>query len=300
MKKKISTLIALALLTTSAMAQQEVTRETFLQPNEVIIENSSDSLSITIHGRQGEPNFHYNHTVVLAQNEVVVTRERRTDIIEFNIPFGTKKKKEKKSRNNYNYPRIEGTMRGFGVGFVDALETPAGMSVDMGASYELMAPSIFEWAWYPGRSSFNLSIGIGLNWKNYRMTDRNRFIPEGDDILIGPYPEGAAIEFSRLKVFSWMVPMLMSYEFNDWVELRLGPVVNINTKATLKTRYSLNGDGKKETHDLQHYNRLTVDLMGAVCIKRLAYYVKYSPCEVLDIDYAPSFKGISSGLILGF
>ena len=300
MKKKISTLIALALLTTSAMAQQEVTRETFLQPNEVIIENSSDSLSITIHGRQGEPNFHYNHTVVLAQNEVVVTRERRTDIIEFNIPFGTKKKKEKKSRNNYNYPRIEGTMRGFGVGFVDALETPAGMSVDMGASYELMAPSIFEWAWYPGRSSFNLSIGIGLNWKNYRMTDRNRFIPSGNDILIGPYPEGAAIEFSRLKVFSWMVPMLMSYEFNDWVELRLGPVVNINTHASLKTRYSLNGDGKKETHDLQHYNRLTVDLMGAVCIKGLAYYVKYSPCEVLDIDYGPNFKGISTGLILGF
>ena len=300
MKKKISTLIALALLTTSAMAQQEVTRETFLQPNEVIIENSSDSLSITIHGRQGEPNFHYNHTVVLAQNEVVVRRERRTDIIEFNIPFGTKKKKEKKSRNNYNYPRIEGTMRGFGVGFVDALETPAGMSVDMGASYELMAPSIFEWAWYPGRSSFNLSIGIGLNWKNYRMTDRNRFIPSGNDILIGPYPEGAAIEFSRLKVFSWMVPMLMSYEFNDWVELRLGPVVNINTHASLKTRYSLNGDGKKETHDLQHYNRLTVDLMGAVCIKGLAYYVKYSPCEVLDIDYGPNFKGISTGLILGF
>ena len=175
-----------------------------------------------------------------------------------------------------------------------------GMSVDMGASYELMVPSIIEWAWYPGPSSFNLSIGIGLNWKNYRMTDRNRFIPTGNDIVIGPYPEGAAIEFSRLKVFSWMVPMMMSYEFNDWLELCLGPVVNINTKATLKTRYSLEGKGKKETHNLQHYNRLTVDLMGAISINNLAYYVKYSPCEVLDIDYGPNFKGISTGLILGF
>jgi hypothetical protein len=191
-------------------------------------------------------------------------------------------------------------MRGFGVGFVDALDTPEGMSVDMGASYELMVPSIIEWAWYPGPSSFNLSIGVGLNWKNYRMTDRNRFIPTGNDIVIGPYPEGAAIEFSRLKVFSWMVPMLMSYEFNDWLELRLGPVVNINTKATLKTRYSLEGKGKKETHNLQHYNRLTVDLMGVISINNLDYYVKYSPCEVLDIDYGPNFKGISTGLILGF
>jgi hypothetical protein len=253
-------------------------------------------MSVTIHGRQGEPNFHYNQTVVLAQDEVTVTRESRTDIIEFNIPFSKKKKKEHPYRRSF----CEVNMRGFGVGFVDALDTPEGMSVDMGASYELMVPSIIEWAWYPGPSSFNLSIGVGLNWKNYRMTDRNRFIPTGNDIVIGPYPEGAAIEFSRLKVFSWMVPMMMSYEFNDWLELRLGPVVNINTKATLKTRYSLEGKGKKETHNLQHYNRLTVDLMGAISINGLAYYVKYSPCEVLDIDYGPNFKGISTGLILGF
>ena len=296
MKKKICTLIALALLTSNAFAQQETTREVFLEPHEVIIESSNDSMSVTIHGRQGEPNFHHNQTVVLAQDEVTVTRESRTDIIEFNIPFSKKKKKEHPYRHSF----CEVNMRGFGVGFVDALDTPEGMSVDMGASYELMVPSIIEWAWYPGPSSFNFSIGVGLNWKNYRMTDRNRFIPTGNDIVIGPYPEGAAIEFSRLKVFSWMVPMMMSYEFNDWLELRLGPVVNINTKATLKTRYSLEGKGKKETHDLQHYNRLTVDLMGAISINNLAYYVKYSPCEVLDIDYGPNFKGISTGLILGF
>ena len=296
MSKKIYTLIVLALLTSNAFAQQETTREVFLEPHEVIIESSNDSMSVTIHGRQGEPNFHYNQTVVLAQDEVTVTRESRTDIIEFNIPFSKKKKKEHPNRDSF----CEVNMRGFGVGFVDALDTPEGRSVDMGASYELMVPSIIEWAWYPGPSSFNLSIGVGLNWKNYRMTDRNRFIPTGNDIVIGPYPEGAAIEFSRLKVFSWMVPMMMSYEFNDWLGLRLGPVVNINTKATLKTRYSLEGKGKKETHNLQHYNRLTVDLMGAISINGLAYYVKYSPCEVLDIDYGPNFKGISTGLILGF
>ena len=295
MKKKICTLIAFVLLTTAAFAQHETTRETFLEPKEVIIESSNDSMSVTIHGRQGDPNFHYSQTVVLAQDEVTVTRESRTDIIEFNIPFSKKKKKE----HPYDRPFCNVKMRGFGVGFVDALDTPEGMSVDMGASYELMVPSIIEWAWYPGPSSFNLSIGVGLNWKNYRMTDRNRFIPTGNDIVIGPYPEGAAIEFSRLKVFSWMVPMMMSYEFNDWLELRLGPVVNINTKATLKTRYSLEGKGKKETHNLQHYNRLTVDLMGVISINNLAYYVKYSPCEVLDIDYGPNFKGISTGLILG-
>ena len=296
MSKKIYTLIVLALLTSNAFAQQETTREVFLEPHEVIIESSNDSMSVTIHGRQGEPNFHYNQTVVLAQDEVTVTRESRTDIIEFNIPFSKKKKKEHPNRDSF----CEVNMRGFGVGFVDALDTPEGMSVDMGASYELMVPSIIEWAWYPGPSSFNLSIGVGLNWKNYRMTDRNRFIPTGNDIVIGPYPEGAAIEFSRLKVFSWMVPMMMSYEFNDWLGLRLGPVVNINTKATLKTRYSLEGKGKKETHNLQHYNRLTVDLMGVISINNLDYYVKYSPCEVLDIDYGPNFKGISTGLILGF
>ena len=300
MNKKTITLVTLTVLATSAFAQQETIQETFLQPQKVVIESNSDSMSIIIEGRKNEPDFEYSRTIYLAQDEVVVTRERRTAAIEFNIPFMNKPTPMDKSNRDNRRPHSEATMRGFGVGFVDALDTPEGMSVDMGASYELMVPSIFEWAWYPGPSSFNLSIGVGLNWKNYRMTDRNRFIPTGNDIVIGPYPEGAAIEFSRLKVFSWMVPMMMSYEFNDWLELRLGPVVNINTKATLKTRYSLEGKGKKETHNLQHYNRLTVDLMGAISINNLAYYVKYSPCEVLDIDYGPYFKGISTGLILGF
>ena len=300
MNKKTITLVTLTVLATSAFAQQETIQETFLQPQKVVIESNSDSMSITIEGRKNEPDFEYSRTIYLAQDEVVVTRERRTAAIEFNIPFMNKSMPKDKSNRDNRRPHSKATMRGFGVGFVDALDTPEGMNVDMGASYELMAPSIFEWAWYPGRSSFNVSIGVGLNWKNYRMTDRNRFIPEGNDIVIGPYPEGAAIEFSRLKVFSWMVPMLMSYEFNDWLELRLGPVVNINTHASLKTRYSLEGKGHKDTHNLQHYNRLTVDLMGAVCIKGLGFYVKYSPCEVLDIDYGPNFKGISTGLILGF
>lgn len=294
--KKIYTLVAFAWMTTSAIAQQEATTKTFLQPEKVTIENAGDSMSIVIKGRQGEPDFEYSRTIHMVQDEVEMTREHRTTSTEFFIPFGNDKKKERNTKR----PHSNVTMRGFGVGFVDALNTPEGMNVDMGASYELMAPSIFEWAWYPGRSSFNVSIGIGLNWKNFRMTDRNRFIPEGNDVVIAPYPEGAAIEFSRLKVFSWMVPLLASYEFNDWLELRLGPVVNINTHASLKTRYSLEGKGKKETHNLQHYNRLTVDLMGAVCIKGLGFYVKYSPCDVLDVDYAPGFKGISSGLILGF
>lgn len=300
MIKKTITLVTLTMLVTAAFAQQEAIQETFLQPQKVVIESNSDSMNITIEGRKNEPDFEYSRTIYLAQDEVVVTRERRTAAIEFNIPFMNKSMPKDKSNRDNRRPHSKATMRGFGVGFVDALEAPKGMNVDMGASYELMAPSIFEWAWYPGHSSFNLSIGVGLNWKNYRMTDRNRFIPEGNDVIIGAYPEGAAIEFSRLKVFSWMVPMLMNYELNDWLELRLGPVVNINTHASLKTRYSLEGKGKKETHNLQHYNRLTVDLMGAVCIKGLGFYVKYSPCDVLDVDYAPSFKGISSGLILGF
>ena len=138
MNKKNCTLIALALLATSAFAQQDVTRKTFLQPTEVIIESSNDSMNITVKGRQGEPNFHYSQNVVLQSGEVTVTREHRADI-EFTIPF-SKKKKEKR------YAHSEVRMRGFGVGFVDALDTPEGMSVDMGASYELSLPSLIEWA----------------------------------------------------------------------------------------------------------------------------------------------------------
>ena len=94
---------------------------------------------------------------------------------------------------------------GLGFGFLNALNAPSQMDVDMSASKE-----IFFNLFYYGRKYNNrhrLGIGLGFNWKNYRMTVYNRFEKDGLNIIISPYPTGADINFSRLRVFSVAFPL---------------------------------------------------------------------------------------------
>ena len=107
MNKKTITLVTLTVLATSAFAQQETIQETFLQPQKVVIESNSDSMSIIIEGRKNEPDFEYSRTIYLAQDEVVVTRERRTAAIEFNIPFMNKPTPMDKSNRDNRRPHSE-------------------------------------------------------------------------------------------------------------------------------------------------------------------------------------------------
>ena len=143
-----------------------------------------------------------------------------------------------------------------------------------------------------------LSMGFGLNWKNWRMTSRNRFIKDNGNIVIGDYPENADIQFSRIKVFSLTVPLTYTQHIYDKIYLSVGPIININTHASIKTRYKEDGVKVKETDSNIHQSPITVDLMANLRFKSIGLYFKYSPNNVLDTDYAPKFKSISTGLTL--
>lgn len=74
------------------------------------------------------------------------------------------------------------------------------------------------------------------------MTGKQRFIKEGSNLVLGSYPEGADIQFSRIKIFSWSVPMMISHKFKNGLGFDLGAIINFNTHASLKTRYKLDGN----------------------------------------------------------
>lgn len=78
----------------------------------------------------------------------------------------------------------------------------------------------------------------------------------------------------------------------------LGAIVNFNTHASLKTRYKLDGNEYKLTDSNIHQTPVTVDLQAAVGYKTVGFYVKYSPCKVLDSTYGPEFSALSVGIVL--
>ena len=199
----------------------------------------------------------------------------------------------------------------FHFGLVNAFGAPQGMDIDMGSSWEIgFSPVCYRW--YNRKQSAYLSVGIELNWKNFRMTGRNRFVKdESDQLIIAPYPEEAAhVDFSRIKVFSLGIPVIASTDIAGDVAVDFGVILNLNTYASVKTRYRaanetlLPGTTVMQkvltTENRLHEQRITPDFLLRLRWRGIGIYAKYSPCKVLNTTWGPSFTPFSTGISFGF
>ena len=97
--------------------------------------------------------------------------------------------------------------------------------------------------------------------------------------------------------------LMLRQDINRHVSIMAGPVVNVNTHASIKTRYALGCDrekkGFKETCSNIHQKPVTVDFKAELMISPISFYFKYSPVNTLDTDYGPEFKSMSAGILIG-
>ncbi|MBQ8874783.1 MAG: hypothetical protein IJY60_05700, partial [Bacteroides sp.] len=265
MKKLL--ILALSLLIGGLGCYANTLQDTIIvvkNPNQVTIEKTRNSMSVKVEGSADNPDYYYLQKMEVDSTAAVITEEKNADW-DFTIPFIGKKKENRKSRMNL-------CVGGFGFGMVNAIDAPDDMNVDMGASYELMWDNMLKLNYYVVPNTTSISMGFGMTWRNYRMTGRTRFIQKGDNLLLGSYPEGAEIKFSRLKVFSLTVPFMINQSLGRNVVLSVGPVINFNTHASLKTRYALNGEKVKEKSNDIHHSKMTIDLMAKLRFKSIGVY----------------------------
>ncbi len=297
MKKKFFITLAMQamMLTGYAMGgERPLESDTVITINNaelVTIEESDSVLGIEVRGGNGSSEFYYSHRKELGAVATVVAKERSGGW-DFKIPFQGARDSHRSS-SKYSI-----CISGPSIGWVTALNAPDGMDVDMGASYEIMWENMLNFRYSLAGGAMQFSVGLGLNWKNFRMTGRTCFVKEDNSLLLGAYPEGADIQFSRIKVFSLMVPFMYHQRIYKNISFSAGPVLNFNTHASLKTRYKLDGKKFKETNNHIHHNRVTVDLMARLSFRAVGFYVKYSPCEVLNTDFGPKFTALSAGVTL--
>lgn len=285
--------MSLGLLTGALACNADTVQDTIIvvkNPDKVTIEKTDSRMSIKIEGSEDNPSYFYSEMMEVDSTAVAITKEKSRDW-DFTIPFINKNAEKRKHR-------VELCVGSFGFGVVNALNAPDGMDVDMGASYELMGDNILKVDYYVAPYTTSVSLGFGMTWRNYRMTGRTRFIQENDFLVLGDYPEGAEIKFSRLKVFSLTVPLMANQLLGRKVVLSVGPVINFNTHASLKTRYVLNGEKIKEKSNNIHQNRMTIDLMAKLRFRSLGIYVKYSPSDMLNTEFVPKFRSFSTGITL--
>lgn len=284
--------LALSLLIGGLGSYANTVQDTIIvvnQAKKVTIEKKHNSMAVKVEGSAENPDYFYSQRMEVDSTAAVIIEEKNADW-DFNIPFINKNSKTKKYRGNL-------CVGGFGFGVVNAIESSEGMDMDMGASYEFSLDHLLRFN-YNVLPATSVSMGFGMTWRNYRMTGRTRFIKEGDKLVLGAYPEGSDIKFSRLKVFSLTVPFMINQSLGRKVVFSVGPVVNFNTHASLKTRYTLNGEKVKEKNNNIHQNRMTVDLMAKLRFNSLGVYAKYSPSDMLNTDFGPKFRSFSTGITL--
>lgn len=259
------------------------------RPDRVTLTETSKSVNVEIRGKEGDKSFRFNYSKSLGE-DAMETMVQRADSWDFSLPII----KGKKKKGSTHYVGVGG----IGFGFVSALGAPRDVDVDMAASYEIFATLLSLNRRFVGKHEF--SVGIGLDWKNYRMTGNRRFLKEGGHIRVDNYPEGADVDFSRLKIFSLTFPFQYTYSFAKNWNVSAAAILNLNTYGSLKTRYTVEGKDAKDFQKKIHQKPTSVDFMGSISWHGFGLYVKYAPFNVLQTDLGPSFSGISTGFVVGF
>jgi hypothetical protein len=146
----------------------------------------------------------------------------------------------------------------------------------------------------------HIGLTFGLDWRNYKMIGNSRWMKDGDKTFITGYPDGADIDYSRLRTLSLTLSFMYGYNFNRYVNMKIGPVVSFNTRGRIKTRFALEGELVKEKLKDINITPVTVDFKAELNFRFVGLYFKYSPCNVLNSDFGPGFKPMSAGLLFGF
>lgn len=208
--------------------------------------------------------------------------------------FGIKIKKA----GNTEWDLISG---GLGLGWVAPISADPAMNTSMWKSNELTWGIILGVRMRHGRHS--LSSGLGIDWRNY-VTKGDKYFHKDDEgkITLIPYEPLSRKHRSRIKTFSLQIPLLYGLSFGRGrnCQFLLGPVLNFNTSASIKTQYTIgNNDYSIKTKHIGQ-RPVTLDVMAEFKYEAVGVYVRYAPMEVLKTETGLSFKSISTGIMVGF
>ena len=296
--KKITLVAAMLLMSVfSTHAQSQAENDSIkviINPDTVKITNSNSYVAIEVKKKDGD----YILKKEISDNITVITEKSKE--WNFDIPFIGKNHTNDTNSGIGNQKLHFHMLRymEYGMGLVTATNQAEGMDVKMAnCGWEFTFNNLFGVYFRPAKRTL-LQMNFGLNWRNYRMKNENRFLKDANKVIIAPYPEGADIEFSRVKIFSMTTEMMLQQNLTKNIMVAIGPVINFNTHGSIKTRYKLNGEGQKETSSNIKQNAVTIDYKAEVGISPISFYFKYSPSNILNTDFGPQFHSMSAGLIL--
>lgn len=257
-------------------------------PDRVIVREDSHQFTVeaVTNSADGEEQI---ETFVLEypKNSVVKSSQR------FVLPFG------ERHNNGLVISALGGLHFGFdGVAGHDRIATEMGKSFEIGISNVLAV----RYAFNPNN---DFGVGVGVNWRNYRMTGTQTCMTVNDGYLVQvPYDQDIEGKYSRIKVFSVGFPITYSHQFpfraigKANFSVRVGVILNWNSHASLATRW-IDEQGRRATYTTDHigHRKFTVDgYIECGIAPATSIYFKCSPQTLFDKGRGPQFHTFSTGI----
>lgn len=281
-------LLLLAALTSSVMAASAEESTIIMNPKRVVITESAAGMDTEIIGYK-------NDTIIFKQqyspNATIVSHISKGGL----SLLGDKRKK----RSGISW---DATSEGFGIGFCSAPGAPGGSNVEQGKSFEVSWLNIIA-AKATNRHGNSFTMGVGIDWRNWRTTLDSRFTVTDGIVGTGSYPEGASPRLSRIKVFSVQFPMLWHQNlpaklFGSQMQMVFGPIFNLNTHGSVLTSWYEDGHKIKDSVNGINLRLFTVDLFAMARIfPGAGVFVRYSPYKMLTGSQRFNFHPFSTGLM---
>lgn len=288
------TLLLLTMVASASIAAEKADTATVIREigaaDRLVISEDAGGVTINVTGVGGKTDSTFIYRQQFSSDAMVETSQKSND---WNVisPFDNNKSTHKKGS-------IAITTGGIALGFSSAVGAPSGLNFDLGKSVEIMWINVLGGLYYFSKHD-NISMGLGLDWRNYRLDESQRFYQNDDgSIYVGPYEnENSWNRQSRIKTFSMLVPVMYSHSFDNDFNITAGVILDFNTYASVKTKYQIADDRFEDfSSDIPH-NTITCDFMAKVSWNDVGIYAKYSPCNVLKSSLAPKFNSLSFGLI---
>ena len=268
------------------------------EPRKVTIVSNDSLQRVIVNGRRGDSDFVYQNTIRLVdgnyESNVSISRDH-WELIP-SLPVGRSRKTDDDGTNRFGHRNV--ITSHLGIGFTAPTKADSRLDFSTFKSWEFFA-NIIQWDHAMDRRWRDMfSFGLGIDWRNYRITDDMLFTKGVDgNVTVDRYPLECEPKFSRIKVFSLTATLRYEHDFGYGFAIGFGPVVNFNTYASIKTRYKFLGEKQTRIEKNIRQRPITIDWMLNMRIADFPFYVKYSNDDVLK-DGGVKFRSLSFGLYL--
>lgn len=164
--------------------------------------------------------------------------------------------------------------------------------------FEVGIRNLIGMSWSRGRHTPAFEIGIGFGMMRMYASDGFVYGKSGDAVTLYPLSPMEESDFSRLDVWRFHVPVLLSVPLGKNGNFSLGGVVNFNTYAKACTR--LVRDNKREKTSYKGFQQrlLTADVFASISGCGMGLYFTWSPVALFKKAYGPELKAWSIGVDL--